>query len=67
MSRPEVKDEPDIEGRTAFMWAASKGADDVILTFVKYGVDIHQTGKNGSTGELYCHCVCHPPRRNGFS
>ena len=50
MSRPEVKDEPDIEGRTAFMWAASKGADDVILTFVKCGVDIHQTGKNGGTG-----------------
>lgn len=46
-----VKDEPDIEGRTAFMWAAGKGADEVIQTFINYGADIHQTDKNGGMGQ----------------
>ena len=51
LSRKTIRDEPDIEGRTAFMWAAGKGADDVIKTFIKHGVDMHHTDKNGGTGK----------------
>lgn len=51
LSRKNIRDEADIEGRTAFMWAAGKGADDVIKTFIKHGVDMHHTDKNGGTGE----------------
>ena len=47
----KLKDEPDIEGRTAFMWAAGKGADNVIKKFIEYGMDIHCTDKNGGTGK----------------
>ncbi|XP_059165676.1 inversin-like [Physella acuta] len=42
-------DEPDLEGRTAFMWAAGKGADDVIRVFLEHNVDIHQEDKTGGT------------------
>ncbi len=45
-----LKDEPDIEGRTAFMWAAGKGADKVIETFINNKVDMHNTDKNGGSG-----------------
>lgn len=31
------------------MWAAGKGANDVIETWVKYGGDIHEVDKNGGT------------------
>ncbi|KAJ0000380.1 hypothetical protein NQD34_012222 [Periophthalmus magnuspinnatus] len=34
LSHPTVKDEPDLEGRTAFMWAAGKGSNDVISTML---------------------------------
>lgn len=47
----QLKDEADIEGRTAFMWAASKGADDVLKKFIQYKVDMHQTEKSGGTGK----------------
>ena len=40
-----------MEGRTAFMWAAGKGADKVIQTFIKYKADMTQTDKTGGTGE----------------
>ena len=46
-----VRDEADIEGRTALMWAAGKGADDVIRAFIKYKADVNQTDKNGGTGK----------------
>ena len=46
----QCPDEPDLEGRTAFMWAAGKGADDVIKVFLCHGVDIHQEDKTGDTG-----------------
>ena len=46
-----VRDEPDIEGRTALMWAAGKGADDVIRMFIRHKADINQADKNGGTGE----------------
>ncbi|CAL1532046.1 unnamed protein product [Lymnaea stagnalis] len=42
-------DEQDLEGRTAFMWAAGKGADDVIRVFLEHNVDIQQEDKTGGT------------------
>ena len=50
LSRATVTDEPDVEGRTAFMWAAGKGADNVTSVFIKHNVDIQQVDKNGGTG-----------------
>lgn len=47
-----VRDEPDLEGRTAFMWAAGKGSDDVIkiMLDLKKDLDINMTDKYGGTG-----------------
>lgn len=50
LSHKNVTDEPDIDGRTAFVWAAGKGADDVIEVWMKHGVDIQQVDKTGGTG-----------------
>ena len=50
LSRKSITDEPDVEGRTAFMWAAGKGADEVIQVFLKHSVDVQQVDKNGGTG-----------------
>ena len=50
LAHPTMQDWPDNEGRTALMWAASKGADDVIHMFVKHKSNVHQTDKNGGTG-----------------
>ncbi|KAK3756744.1 hypothetical protein RRG08_018466 [Elysia crispata] len=44
-----LTDEPDLEGRTAFMWAAGTGADDVIRASLSAGVDIQQEDKTGGT------------------
>ncbi|XP_067304688.1 inversin isoform X2 [Pseudorasbora parva] len=46
-----VRDEPDLEGRTAFMWAAGKGSDDVIkiMLDLKKDLDINMTDKYGGT------------------
>ncbi|XP_062395551.1 inversin isoform X3 [Sardina pilchardus] len=48
---PSVRDEPDLEGRTAFMWAAGKGSDDVIRTMLdlKADLDINMADKYGGT------------------
>ena len=46
-----LTDEPDLEGRTAFMWAAGTGADDVIRASLSAGVDIQQEDKTGGTGD----------------
>lgn len=48
-----MKDEPDLEGRTAFMWAAGKGSDDVIRTMLGLTphIDINMADKYGGTGE----------------
>lgn len=48
---PSVRDEPDLEGRTAFMWAAGKGSDDVITTMldIKPDLDINMADKYGGT------------------
>ncbi|KAF7227253.1 inversin isoform X1 [Nothobranchius furzeri] len=51
LSHPSVKDEPDLEGRTAFMWAAGKGSDDVICTMLALAphIDINMADKYGGT------------------
>ncbi|XP_052474363.1 inversin isoform X1 [Carassius gibelio] len=51
LKHPSVRDEPDLEGRTAFMWAAGKGSDDVIKTMLdlKKDLDINMTDKYGGT------------------
>ncbi|XP_054477413.1 inversin isoform X2 [Anoplopoma fimbria] len=51
LSHPSVKDEPDLEGRTAFMWAAGKGSDDVICTTLALtpNIDINMADKYGGT------------------
>lgn len=58
-----VRDEPDLEGRTAFMWAAGKGSDDVIkiMLDLKKDLDINMTDKYGGTGvrENYTHTHIH--------
>ncbi|XP_054903757.1 inversin isoform X2 [Poeciliopsis prolifica] len=51
LSHPSVKDEPDLEGRTAFMWAAGKGSDEVIRTMLTLAprIDINMADKYGGT------------------
>ncbi|XP_043973838.1 inversin isoform X1 [Gambusia affinis] len=51
LSHPSVKDEPDLEGRTAFMWAAGKGSDEVIRTMLSLvpRIDINMADKYGGT------------------
>ncbi|XP_035382348.1 inversin [Electrophorus electricus] len=51
LKHPSVRDEPDLEGRTAFMWAAGKGSDDVIRTMLqlKGELDINMADKYGGT------------------
>ncbi|XP_036395471.1 inversin [Megalops cyprinoides] len=51
LKHPSVKDDPDLEGRTAFMWAAGKGSDDVIRTMLdlKPDIDINMADKYGGT------------------
>ncbi|KAI1894148.1 hypothetical protein AGOR_G00112830 [Albula goreensis] len=54
LQHPSVKDDPDLEGRTAFMWAAGKGSDDVIRTMLdlKANIDINMADKYGGTGPV---------------
>uniref|UniRef100_A0AAV2MCS4 Inversin n=1 Tax=Knipowitschia caucasica TaxID=637954 RepID=A0AAV2MCS4_KNICA len=51
LAHPTVKDEPDLEGRTAFMWAAGKGSNDVISTMLTLtpNLDINMADKYGGT------------------
>ncbi|KAG5857009.1 hypothetical protein ANANG_G00013980 [Anguilla anguilla] len=51
LRHPSVRDDPDLEGRTAFMWAAGKGSDDVIRTALdlKADIDINMADKYGGT------------------
>ncbi|RXN00783.1 Inversin [Acipenser ruthenus] len=55
LQHPSVKDDPDLEGRTAFMWAAGKGSDEVIRTMLhlKSDIDINMADKYGGT-EMAC-------------
>ena len=47
----ELVDQADIEGRTAFMWAAGAGALETLDVMLDCGVDLSQSDKNGATGE----------------
>ncbi|KAL4617062.1 inversin [Arapaima gigas] len=51
LQHPSVRDDPDLEGRTAFMWAAGKGSDDVMRTMMslKKDIDINMSDKYGGT------------------
>ncbi|KAF4075953.1 hypothetical protein AMELA_G00224880 [Ameiurus melas] len=51
LKHPSVRDEPDLEGRTAFMWAAGKGSNDVInvMLALKRDLDINMADKYGGT------------------
>lgn len=49
-------DEADLEGRTAFMWAAGKGADNVLRVFFHHRVDVQQEDKTGGTGKNHFFC-----------
>ncbi|XP_043921544.1 inversin [Protopterus annectens] len=51
LEHASVKDDPDLEGRTAFMWAAGKGSDDVIKTMLslKSDIDINMSDKYGGS------------------
>ncbi|KAF7691897.1 hypothetical protein HF521_010864 [Silurus meridionalis] len=51
LRHPSIRDEPDLEGRTAFMWAAGKGSDDVIKVMLelKHDMDINMADKYGGT------------------
>ena len=41
MRRPEVRDQPDLRGRTALMWAAAAtGACDMIRAMCRHGSDL---------------------------
>lgn len=52
LKHPSVKDDPDLEGRTSFMWAAGKGSDDVLRTMLSLNsdIDINMADKYGGTG-----------------
>ena len=43
-------DEPDMEGRTAFMWAAGRGYNDILSVFFSHHVYLQQEDKAGNTG-----------------
>lgn len=60
-----VRDEPDLEGRTAFMWAAGKGSDDVIkiMLDLKKDLDINMTDKYGGTGVRENYTLTHTHTR----
>ncbi|XP_075245472.1 uncharacterized protein LOC142339358 isoform X2 [Convolutriloba macropyga] len=46
---PELVDQADIEGRSAFMWAAGAGALESLDLMVDHGADLSQSEKNGAT------------------
>ena len=48
---PELVDQADIEGRSAFMWAAGAGALESLDLMVDHGADLSQSEKNGATGQ----------------
>ncbi|KAE8583349.1 hypothetical protein XENTR_v10020487 [Xenopus tropicalis] len=51
LSHPSVRDEADLEGRTAFMWAAGKGSDEVVRTMLEldHELEVNRTDKYGGT------------------
>ncbi|OCT57962.1 hypothetical protein XELAEV_18002831mg [Xenopus laevis] len=51
LSHPSVRDEADLEGRTALMWAAGKGSDEVVRTMLELNpkLEVNRTDKYGGT------------------
>ncbi|XP_075416338.1 inversin isoform X2 [Tenrec ecaudatus] len=51
LKHPSVKDDPDLEGRTPFMWAAGKGSNDVLqaMLSLKSDMDIDMADTYGGT------------------
>ncbi|KAM5146706.1 inversin [Mantella aurantiaca] len=51
LAHPSVKDEADLEGRTAFMWAAGKGSDETLKVMLELDseLEINRTDKYGGT------------------
>ncbi|NP_001079230.1 inversin-A [Xenopus laevis] len=51
LSHISVRDEADLEGRTAFMWAAGKGSDEVVRTMLELDpeLEVNRTDKYGGT------------------
>ncbi|XP_075041142.1 inversin [Mixophyes fleayi] len=51
LAHPSVRDEADLEGRTAFMWAAGKGSDEAVKAMLELDpeLEINRTDKYGGT------------------
>ncbi|XP_072287694.1 inversin [Pyxicephalus adspersus] len=51
LAHPSVRDEADLEGRTAFMWAAGKGSDETLKVMLELDseLEINRTDKYGGT------------------
>ncbi|MEE6505669.1 hypothetical protein FKM82_005618 [Ascaphus truei] len=51
LAHPSVRDEADLEGRTAFMWAAGKGSDEAIRAMLELDpeLEVNRADKYGGT------------------
>ncbi|KAM4664862.1 inversin [Discoglossus pictus] len=51
LAHPSVRDEADLEGRTAFMWAAGKGSDEAVKAMLELDseLEVNRTDKYGGT------------------
>ncbi|XP_053551831.1 inversin [Bombina bombina] len=51
LAHPSVRDEADLEGRTAFMWAAGKGSDEAVRAMLELDseLELNRTDKYGGT------------------
>ncbi|XP_068104500.1 inversin [Hyperolius riggenbachi] len=51
LAHPSVRDEADLEGRTAFMWAAGKGSDEALKVMLELDpeLEMNRTDKYGGT------------------
>ncbi|KAG8447760.1 hypothetical protein GDO86_015029 [Hymenochirus boettgeri] len=51
LAHPSVRDEADLEGRTAFMWAAGKGSDEALKSMLELDpeLEVNRTDKYGGT------------------
>ena len=66
LSFPQVRDEPDNDGRTSLMWAAQKGNYNVLKTMLERGGDVYACDKLGATGEGCGQDECVWPRSAFF-
>ena len=55
----QVMDQPDLCGRTALMWAAARGACDMVRAMCRHGADLaHQVSREAVS------CCRRDPRRD---